>query len=289
MILIENNTNQKIWPLFSCHLVWRTNQMGDQPAAAGGRAIDQRETRQFLWPWAMGSTSCAGLQHGPAVDGRGTISTVTSLTQDTFRGIQKNKSSSFHSWVQVWSWDVPAVSGVCLQEVDGSRSPVPGAARKTQPAHLPVRRAPAEASEPWPQAGHDLRCGVTTTFPQLLETETSSVRTIKIPELPRVIEPNQSQSLVPCARHGPRATVSCWPVTFSSSSSPVSVTTSLQTYVAPTCTTDTLLSSRPKWAVPRSWFHRGREVIWWGRSQGSSWPRLLLSVAPYWWVRGTAL
>lgn len=69
--------------------------------------------------------------------------------------------------LQVWSRDVHAVPGVCVQEDDRSRAAVPGTVGKTQPADLSVRRAPADTAEPPPEAVHHLHCGVTalTTAP----------------------------------------------------------------------------------------------------------------------------
>ncbi|XP_077458035.1 haloacid dehalogenase-like hydrolase domain-containing 5 [Stigmatopora argus] len=54
---------------------------------------------------------------------------------------------------------VPAVLGVGLQEVDGPRLDLRGAAGETQPADLPVRRTRAGPAEPQPASGDHLRRG----------------------------------------------------------------------------------------------------------------------------------
>lgn len=61
----------------SHHPVWRAGPMGDQPAASGWCPVDWWETRQRSWPPAFLSAAHPRLQHGPALDGRGPIATVT--------------------------------------------------------------------------------------------------------------------------------------------------------------------------------------------------------------------
>lgn len=56
--------------------------MGNQPAADHRRSADQRQPRQCLQLTKHASPPSAGLQHGPDVDGRGAVPTVTPPRED---------------------------------------------------------------------------------------------------------------------------------------------------------------------------------------------------------------
>ncbi|XP_061544624.1 translation initiation factor IF-2 isoform X2 [Phycodurus eques] len=111
--------------------VRRAGALGDQPAAAAGRAADRRPPVPRL-PAAGGPAAGSGLQPGPALDGPGALAAFGPR-------------------------HVPAVLGVGLQEVDGRRVALRGAAGEARSAHVPLRPTRAHAQQPPPRRPNHLR------------------------------------------------------------------------------------------------------------------------------------